>query len=40
MTSTYVVTIAGEPTGTLRGKEAVGAYWRAASDASPTSASS
>jgi ketosteroid isomerase-like protein len=30
MTSPYIAAIAGEPSGTLRGKEAVGAYWRAA----------
>ncbi len=27
MTSTYIVERMGEPTGTLRGKAAVGAYW-------------
>ena len=27
MTSPYIVTLAGEPGGTLRGKAAVGAYW-------------
>jgi hypothetical protein len=35
MTSPYIATIAGEPTGTLRGKEAVGAYWRSALDRLP-----
>jgi ketosteroid isomerase-like protein len=35
MTSPYVVTIAGEPSGTLRGKEAVGAYWRSALERFP-----
>ena len=28
MTSPVIVQIAGEPSGTLRGKQAVGAYWR------------
>ena len=30
MTSPYIASLAGEPSGTLRGKEAVGAYWRSA----------
>jgi hypothetical protein len=30
MSSPYIVDLAGEPSGTLRGKEAVGAYWRKA----------
>lgn len=30
MTSPYIAAIAGEPSGILRGKEAVGAYWRSA----------
>lgn len=30
MRSPYIVQIAGEPSGTLRGKAAVGAYWAAA----------
>lgn len=30
MCSPVIVQIAGEPSGTLRGKEAVGAYWRKA----------
>lgn len=30
MTSPYITSIAGEPSGTLRGKEAVGACWRPA----------
>ena len=28
MTSPYIVTIAGEPSGTLKGKDKVGAYWQ------------
>ena len=35
MTSPFVVTVAGEPTGTLRGKERVGAYWRRALERFP-----
>jgi ketosteroid isomerase-like protein len=35
MTSPYIVTITGEQTGTLRGKEAVGAYWRSALELFP-----
>lgn len=30
MRSPYIVQLAGEPSGVLRGKEAVGAYWTAA----------
>lgn len=30
MSSPYIVTLAGEPSGTLSGKPAVGAYWRRA----------
>ena len=30
MSSPYIVQIAGEPSGTLKGKSAVGAYWSAA----------
>ena len=30
MTSPYIIEMAGEPSGTLRGKEAVAAYWRTA----------
>lgn len=30
MSSPYIVQIAGEPSGTLRGKAAVGAYWKKA----------
>jgi ketosteroid isomerase-like protein len=30
MTSPYIVTLSGEPGGTLKGKAAVGAYWREA----------
>ena len=35
MTSRYIVQIAGEPSGTLKGKAAVGAYWRKALQAMP-----
>ncbi len=35
MTSPYIASLAGEPTGTLVGKEAVGAYWRAALERFP-----
>src|SRR5438105_3060108 len=35
MTSRYIVEIAGEPSGTLKGKPAVGAYWRKALKAIP-----
>ena len=35
MSSPYIVTIAGEPSGVLRGKGAVAAYWRAALKRSP-----
>ena len=30
MSSPYIITLAGEPSGTLSGKSAVGAYWRKA----------
>lgn len=30
MTSPYIVAVAGEPSGTLKGKDKVGAYWSAA----------
>jgi hypothetical protein len=30
MSSPYIVSLAGEPSGTLSGKPAVGAYWRKA----------
>jgi len=36
MTSPYIIDIAGEPGGTLRGKDAVAAYWRKALDRMPT----
>jgi len=35
MSSPFIVQIAGEPTGTLRGKAAVGLYWRKALDLVP-----
>jgi hypothetical protein len=35
MSSPMIVRIAGEPSGTLRGKSAVGAYWRKALDMLP-----
>ena len=35
MSSPYVVQIAGEPSGTLRGKAAVGAYWKKALELVP-----
>ena len=35
MSSPYVVQIAGEPSGTLRGKAAVGAYWKRALELVP-----
>ena len=35
MSSPFIAELAGEPTGTLRGKEAVGAYWRRALDRFP-----
>lgn len=35
MSSPYVVQIAGEPSGTLRGKTAVGAYWKKALELVP-----
>ena len=35
MSSPYVVQIAGEPSGTLRGKKAVGAYWKKALELVP-----
>lgn len=36
MSSPRIAEIAGEPSGTLRGKTAIGAYWRAALDRFPT----
>jgi len=35
MSSPYIVEIAGEPSGTLRGKTAVGAYWKKALELVP-----
>jgi hypothetical protein len=35
MSSPYIVEIAGEPSGTLRGKAAVGAYWKKALELVP-----
>lgn len=35
MASPFIASLAGEPTGTLRGKDAVGAYWREALDHFP-----
>ena len=35
MTSPYIVQITGEPSGTLRGKPAVGAYWQKALEKFP-----
>jgi ketosteroid isomerase-like protein len=35
MSSPYIVQIAGEPSGTLRGKAAVGAYWEKALELVP-----
>ena len=35
MTSPLIPLVAGEPSGTLRGKAAVGAYWRAALQRTP-----
>lgn len=35
MSSPVIVQVAGDPSGTLRGKEAVGAYWRKALDLIP-----
>lgn len=35
MSSPYIVTIASEPSGVLRGKDAVAAYWRAALERMP-----
>src|SRR5690349_21379940 len=35
MTSPYIASLTGEPTGRLAGKEAVGAYWRAALERFP-----
>ena len=35
MSSPYIVQIAGEPSGTLRGKAAVGAYWKKALELVP-----
>lgn len=35
MTSPFIVKVTGEPSGRLRGKAAVGAYWRAALDRMP-----
>lgn len=36
MSSAYIAQIANEPSGKLKGKIAVGAYWRAALDRTPT----
>lgn len=36
MSSPYIAQIVGEPSGKLRGKEAVGAYWSAALERMPT----
>ena len=36
MSSPRIRDIAGEPSGVLRGKPAIGAYWRKALDATPT----
>jgi len=35
MSSPYIIEIAGEPSGTLRGKAAVGAYWKKALELVP-----
>jgi hypothetical protein len=35
MTSPFIVRLMGEPSGTLKGKERVGAYWRRALDRIP-----
>jgi hypothetical protein len=35
MSSPYIVQMAGEPSGTLRGKASVGAYWKKALDLIP-----
>ena len=35
MSSPIIIQIAGEPTGTLRGKAVVGAYWKKALDIMP-----
>ena len=35
MTSPFIVQIAGEPSGTLKGREAVGAYWAKALERMP-----
>jgi hypothetical protein len=35
MTSPFIATLLGEPSGTLRGKEQVGAYWRRALERIP-----
>jgi len=35
MSSPFITAVAGEPSGVLRGKAAVGAYWRAALDRFP-----
>jgi hypothetical protein len=36
MASAYIIQIAGEPSGKLKGKDAVGAYWRTALERMPT----
>ncbi|HSI44516.1 MAG TPA: nuclear transport factor 2 family protein [Methylotenera sp.] len=36
MSSPYIMQIAGEPTGVLKGKNNVGAYWRSALEKIPT----
>ena len=36
MTTPFIVTLVGEPTGTLQGKDQVGAYWRRAVSSSIT----
>jgi hypothetical protein len=35
MSSPFIIMIAGEPSGTLKGKDAVGAYWRRALELRP-----
>jgi hypothetical protein len=36
MASVYIIQIAGEPSGKLKGKDAVGTYWRTALERMPT----
>ena len=36
MSSAFIIQVAGEPSGKLKGKAAVGAYWRAALERMPT----